>query len=376
MLKIGLLSPFLPEKDGIAIYSDNLLKGLGEDRKHIVAIGRRGSEADYIINFKSFSLKKNLERIIKKENLDLIHIQYVPTLFGKYNLNYNLINALNLSIPTIVTLHEVHYSSKGIRNKILACIEKNIIKKADKIIVHTPKQKEFLEKKYKTNKIVMIYHGLRLNKISKSFEKQSFGNKVFSKRFSNRLEKRSFSKRKNKKNILCFGLISHGKGIPYLIKAMKYLPDYNLTIVGKFVDEKTKKEVAGALKKSGSQIKTDFRWIDEKNKERYYQEANIVVLPHIWAPYQSGILHNAVAWGLPVVAKKVGALYEMVELFKFGEIVKPKNPSALAKGIGKVFENYSKYKKGIVKYRRIANWQEVAHQHLNLYGGCDNQHLL
>ena len=339
-IKIGLLSPFLPEKDGIAIYSDNILRGLGKYREFIVTIGRQGSKADCIVDFKSISLRKELERIIKKENLSLIHIQYVPTLFGKYNLNLGLIAALNLSVPVIVTLHEVHYLSKGLRNKILSSIEKRIVEKAAKVIVHTPNQKKFLEHKCKTGNIATIYHGLRLDKMPK---------------------------RKNNRNILCFGMISHGKGVPYLIGAMKYLPAYNLTIAGNFVDKATENEVRDALKRPISNIETEFKWINEEKKEKYFKKANIVVLPHIWAPYQSGVLHNAVQWGLPVVATKAGALHEMAELFKFGEVVEPKNPKALAEGIKKVFKNYRLYEKGIIEYRTAANWPKIANEHLELY---------
>jgi len=340
MPRIGLLSPFLPEKDGIAIYSDNLLRGLGKERKNIVTIGRRGSKADHIIDFRSFSLKKDMERIIKKRGLTAIHIQYVPSLFGKYNLNYNLIRALDLPIRTIVTLHEVHYSKKGPRNRILMHIQEKIIQKADKIIVHTPKQKEFLDKKYNTKKIITIYHGLRLNKVPS---------------------------KKDKKNILYFGMISRGKGVPYLIKAMKYLPDCNLTIAGKFIDKKTKKETITTLKRSASRIKTDFGWVSEEKKEEYYKDAAIVALPYVWAPYQSGVLHNAVAWGLPVVVTKVGALWEMADRFKFGEIIPPRNQKALAEGIRKVFKEYQNYKKGITRYRNSANWRKIALEHLRVY---------
>ena len=339
-MRVGLLSPFLPEKDGIAIYSDNILAGLDKNKRFIVTIGRKGDKTNHIVKFRSFFLKEELEKIIKKEKLDLIHIQYVPTLFGKYNLNCNLIRALNLSVPTIVTLHEVHYSNKGLRNKIIRHIEKKIIKEANIIIVHTPKQKEFLKKRYKSNNIIMIYHGLNLYKAPK---------------------------RKNNKNVLCFGMISTGKGVPYLIEAMDYLPSYNLTIAGKFVDEKAKKEVMDALKESKTKIKTEFDWIDEEKKADYYKEANIVVLPHLWAPYQSGILHNAVAWGLPVVATKSGALWEMVKKFNLGEIVKPKDPKALADGIKNVFKNYEYYQIGIDQYRKVANWSKIAEEHLKAY---------
>ena len=39
------------------------------------------------------------------------------------------------------------------------------------------------------------------------------------------------------------------------------------------------KETLAALKASKSNIKTDFKWVDEKKKEEYYKNTNIVVLP-------------------------------------------------------------------------------------------------
>ncbi len=339
--KIGLLSPFLPEKDGIAIYSDNLLNGLGKNKNEVVTIGRRGSKADYSLDFKSFQLKNSLKKIIKKEKLDALHIQYVATFFSKL-INLNLIQALDQNIPVIITLHEVHYSIRNFKDKVLEIIERLIIKKCKLVIVHTPKQKEFLEKKYKAKNILHIYHGLRLNPAHK----------------------------RKDKNILCFGMISKGKGLKYLIKAMDYLPNCKLTIAGKFTEQKTEKEIKTQLKNSKSNIKTDFGWIDEDKKVDYYKNADIVVLPHIWAPYQSGILHNAVAWGLPIVVTKIGALHEMVDLFKFGEIVKPKNPKLLAEGISKVFKNYNYYKKGILAYKKVANWPKITQKHLEVYKKC------
>jgi glycosyltransferase involved in cell wall biosynthesis len=340
MLKIGLLSPFLPEKDGLAIYADNLLRNLGKRKKQVTTIGRKGSKADYIVNFRSLTLKKDLERIIKKEKLDLIHVQYVAAFFSKWLLNYNLISALELPVPTIVTLHEVQYSANGLRNSLLARIERGIIKHADRIIVHTPRQKRFLENKYGTRKVTLIYHGVRLN---------------------------SVPKKNNAKNLLCFGMISEGKGVKYLIKAMEYLPKFKLTIAGRFVNKKIKNEILQELKKPSSGINRDFGWISEKKKAEYFRNAGIVILPHTWAPYQSGILHNAVAWGLPVVATRTGALYEIVEMFKLGAIVPPRNPKSLAEGIRKISKNYKTYGKGIKRYRDAASWPEIAKQHWDLY---------
>ena len=86
-MKIGLLSRFPPERCGIAIYSNNLLKALKKKKVDVVTIGSLGSDADYCLDLGSISLESKLGQIIKKEKLDLLHIQYVAPFFGKFNLN-------------------------------------------------------------------------------------------------------------------------------------------------------------------------------------------------------------------------------------------------------------------------------------------------
>lgn len=341
MIKIGLLSPFPPKKDGIAIHSNNLITHINPDNIKIIKIGDKNSKADYKLDFHSFNLKNNLKRIIKKERLNLLHIQYVPTLFGKYNLNLNLIKALKQDISVVTTLHEVYYHNKGLRNFILSWIAKQLIKKSKIIIVHTPQQKRFLENKYKMNNVRCIYQGLNLWKQHK---------------------------RKNK-NILFFGFITPLKGIEYLINAMRELKEYKLIIAGSIprgVKETYKNEIEKEIA-SLKNIETRIRWVPEKEKLRLYNWADIVVLPYIWAPYQSAVLHNAIASGLPVVVTKTGSLHEIVKLFNLGETAKPKNSKSLAEAIENIFKNYSKYKKGIKNYQRKANWKEIAKQHKVLY---------
>ena len=275
-----------------------------------------------------------------KEKLDVVHFQYVASLFGKRNLNLAFIRALSLSVPVVVTLHEVQYGQGGMRNRLLSMLEKKIISRAALVIVHTPEQRTFLEKKYGASNIRCIYHGLW----SKS---GGVG---------------------DAKSVLFFGMISEAKGVPSLIGAMDYLGDYSLTIAGRFVDDASEKSVRDALKKSAAKITTDFGWIDEKKKELLFRKAAVCVLPYTWAPYQSGILHNALSFQVPVVVTDVGALPEIVSSFHCGEVVNT-DAKSLAAGIEKVVRQPGRYRTGITSYQKKADWKVVAEEHMTLYGG-------
>lgn len=339
-MKIGIVSKFMPEKDGIAIYSENLCREL-QKLCSVVKIGDEKSEsADYKVNFTSFRLKQQLQRIIDKEKIELLHIQYIGAYFGRKTLNLNLLQALSQKIPVICTMHEVHYNYEGynfMRKKVLAFLEKEIVKKSDTAIAHTMQQKQFLQRKYKAANVECIYHGLEI--VS--------------------------SKKTHDKKILFFGKISRKKGLEILIKAMKMLPDFKLKIVGSFTDKKHEAQIR-KMTANAPNITTRFGWVSNDERWKHFREADIVALPYIQAQYQSGTLHNAVSAGLPVVVTRTGALHEMVEQFKFGEIA-DRTPETIAEGIKKATANYDEYKKGLEAYRKEANWKTVAEKHAELY---------
>ena len=334
MVNVGLVSPFLPEKDGIALYSADLLKGMGEK---VVTIGRAGGKADYTVDFGSFSLKKQLARIVSREKLDVLHIQYVPALFGKFTFNLNLLAVLRLPCKVVLTFHEVHYAARGLKDRFLMFLERKFVRGAAAVIVHTPEQRDFL-KKFGGN-VVHIYQGLWDYPV----------------------------KDVRGKELLFFGMISKGKGVEHLIKAMELLPDFHLQIAGRFVDGDVERSVTNALGSGKKNISTDFRWIDEKTKKQYFSKASIVVLPYIWGPYQSAVLHNALSYGKPVVVSDVGSLAELLNSFTLGEKVRAGDGGELANGIKKVYADYGSYSSGIAAYRKVADWKQVGKEHLRLY---------
>ncbi|MCP3682775.1 MAG: glycosyltransferase [bacterium] len=323
----------MPEKCGIAIYSDNLIRELRK-KADVVTIGNENSEADYVTDFKSRSFGDALRKIIEKEKIDVLNIQHNAAFFHKF-FNFNLLSALKQEIPVTVTLHEVHYEKKCLRDRVLSLIERLIAKKS-LAIVHTPRQQEFMRRKYNA-KTFCIFHGLEVYPAHK----------------------------RKGKNLLFFGIISEKKGLQFLLNAMKDLKECKLTVSGSFTDRKIESKIKG--KKQLPNVKANFGWVSEKDRQRCYKNADLVVLPYTWAPFQSGILHNAISYGLPVVVTKTGSLWEMVEAFELGEIVRAGDSKALAEGVRKVFSNYNSYKKGIDTYRKEASWKATAEKHLKLF---------
>ena len=92
-----------------------------------------------------------------------------------------------------------------------------------------------------------------------------------------------------------------------------------------------------------------------------------MVLPYVWAPYQSGTLHNAFSYGIPVVVTDMGAISEVVKEYRCGRVVEQRSPKAIAAGIKAVLGNYETYQHGVAKYREAANWEMSAQKHAKMY---------
>ncbi len=339
-MKIGLVSKFPPEECGIGIYTKNLAEALKAAGTSVVTIGSLASDASYRIDFDSFFLKEKLQDIVEKESLDVLHIQYIPPYFGRLMANQNLVRALHQKVPVLVTFHEVQYETAGIRAKVLKFIEIQILRRAAKVIVHSPLQKKFLDGKGYANveNILMGIHPLQVNP------------------------------RKNRV-LLCFGIISREKGHKYLLEAVKSLPEYHLILAGKPVDAAYEHELREFVEKNHlPNVTLDFGWISEEKKDAYYKASSILVLPYLWGPYTSAVVHDAMSYNMPVIVTKVGAVWEIVDIFRTGKVIPPQDPRAICSAVKDVEKNFGAYLKNIAAYRKKAGWDELAKSYKKLYG--------
>ena len=170
------------------------------------------------------------------------------------------------------------------------------------------------------------------------------------------------------KSLLFFGMLNNGKGVEHLIRAMNELPGFKLTVAGKAITPQYEAIVrAAAAENKLGNVKLDIRWIPEEEKKKMLQEADVMAFPYVWAPYQSGTLHNAFSYGIPVVVTAAGAIGEVVKDYRCGRVVEQRSPKAIAAGIKAVFGNYETYQHGVAGYRETANWKMAAQKHAEMY---------
>jgi len=352
-IKVGVLSKFPPEKSGTAITTQYLVDALKKKCK-VIRIGFGGSDCEYKVDLSS-NLTADVKKIIEKEDLDVLHLQYTPS--GRYLgqegkssgisyiktvlTNLKLAKMLSsLGIPTVSTIHDMHPSAKNLKQAVTKWLERKVAVNSNSVIVHTMIQKDVIEK-YGAY-VECIHHGVI-----------------------------SISRKPSKgKTILFLGLVSPTKGVEYLIEAMKYLPDFRLKVAGEPTDSRYAEGLKSIVAENNlSNVELSLSWVSEKDRDRLYREYSMFALPYTLTSRYivSGALHDAIAYRMPVVATDIGGMGEMVKKFKCGVTVKPFSAEELASGFREVYRNYRVYLNGVNKYRKDLSWDKIAGHHLKLY---------
>lgn len=127
--------------------------------------------------------------------------------------------------------------------------------------------------------------------------------------------------------ILFIGRLVRTKGLDYLIEAMREI-DTRLIIAGKGPEYNRLKRKVITL---GLEKKITFPGrVTEEEKQKLLSTCKLFVFPSVWESYGIAAA-EAMSYGKPVVASRVGGLPEVVN--KGGILVPPRDPHALAEAI-------------------------------------------
>lgn len=157
-------------------------------------------------------------------------------------------------------------------------------------------------------------------------------------------------------NVLYIGRLVKTKGISDLVKALPKIVSkvsrVHLTIVG---DGPQKKYLTSLVKRLGVSNKVDFVGkIPYESVKRYYQGANVVVIPSICMDNSPNVVYEAFSAGNPVIASNRGGMSDFVRNGKTGFIFKSGNIEELAEKTIKILKNENLFGKLSTSCRKFA----------------------
>jgi len=299
------------------------------------------------IRFKKFI---NLKSLINKFSPDIV---FYPMI----HIWTPILNYLLKKYEIYTTVHDpdMHLGEK---NYFLNIIYKLSIKSSDRFIVLSNKFKKYLSNKYKIKEDLIYYI--------------PHGNFSYYKKFSNSYKLEN----KENKKILFFGRIVEYKGLDILLDAYEIIKtklgnEVSLMIVGEGDLLKYKEKI-----KNERDIEVVNRWIDDKEIHKYFEMADIVVLPYKEAS-QSGIIPLAYAFSKSVIATRVGGIEEQVDDGITGFLVKPNDSIELAQKCIELIKNDDlRYKMSLnakLKNETDLSWEKIGEMHIEVFKEFKNR---
>lgn len=363
---------------GISTHIYNLAKALGhlDCEVHVVACGPGdidNVEGNVHVHFfKPFSMPvtrdiffsisstKKIDKLCEEYSIDVVH-GHSPSCFG-----YGFLRANRL--PYILTIHG---TSIG---EILAyaqlppsCVRPSAI--YDACIVQ-PSYMFFTQLEYKyADKIIAVskhtaqeairYYHLPKNKVSVIYNGINVPNAPHKKYCANRV-------------ILSVGRMFWRKGFKYLLDALPIIlrryPDTKLHLVGEGPYKKYLEDYAKKLK-----LQKSVQFLGRVSTEKLrslYAEASVYVQPSTYEPFCITIL-EAMSFGAPVVASRIGGIPEIVKDKVNGLLFEPKNSAQMAEAVMTIFSD-KQYalklrKNGKDMLLRHFTWEKISQKTIELY---------
>jgi len=134
----------------------------------------------------------------------------------------------------------------------------------------------------------------------------------------------------------------HSWALSAIEKSIDTLPDFKIRIFG---DGPEKNDLVNRFKNGPLSPYIEF-WGFQTDMDRFYPSVHLVLLPSLGEGIPLSLL-EAMCWGIPVIASRVGGIPEIIEDGVNGILVEPGNGHDLVKAIQNIFqtsawENYSR----------------------------------
>jgi glycosyltransferase involved in cell wall biosynthesis len=186
--------------------------------------------------------------------------------------------------------------------------------------------------------------------------------------------KRSLALPSHARVLLFFGHVEWRKGLERLIEALAILAKHDqavrLIIAGTANEDFAPYERLMGHLGVREKVFVDLRWIPYEEMQRYFNAADVVVLPYRQIS-QSGVIQLAYAYSRPVVVTDVGGIGEVVSEDGTGIVSESEKPEAIAHAIRQLFADPDAAARMGERGRQLAEtkyaWSGIARQVAECY---------
>lgn len=170
-------------------------------------------------------------------------------------------------------------------------------------------------------------------------------------------------------HLLLFGVMRRNKGLHLMLDALRHLPGRRLVLAGGFPEPALAAEIRARVAAEALPVELIDRPIPEAEVPALFAGAALAVLPYGEFHAQSGVLHLAIAYGLPAVVTDVGALGEQVRRDGIGVVAPPGDAAALARAVSDALEPraWEAARARAIALARTLSWSTAAALTLDAY---------
>lgn len=371
-MKIAYISTYLPQRCGIATYTDYLVHGIREVNPtlDIRIVAEKGASP---INKEKFEVIPCWHRnddyveamITHTKDADVVHIQHEYNIYKFDDRLPLVLKKLANRTKKVITIHCVRPRQFSKRGPVDENYAKRIAQLADEVIVHIEPQKSILTRLgIPPEKIWVIPHGTELSDINKDVAREQL------------------KLPKDDKLLLMFGFVKPHKCAHIAIEALseiaKKVKNVYLFIAGGLAPTASKEErdyvefVNKRIEELNLRDKVIFpnRFFPNDDVPYLFGASDIVLFPYYEEDRSaSGSLHLAIGAKKPIIASRIPKFEELRNICD-ELLVPPYSSAQIAKIAIRLFED-KEFEHFVLEktqqYRSKTSWQEIAKKHLEVY---------
>lgn len=314
--------------------------------------------AALLLSLRNPLLSSHVDRILRNERPDIVHIHnYGPLSISVVDI------AKRLGCKVIQTFHGYHFECpKGGLYKTSGRI-------CDNALPFCTMYKKIVRKTMiKCDAIIAVSSYVKERLIKAGYDQETIR---LIPNFTKEISQKSSVESTNNKELLFVGRMDKSKGVHVLIKALakaKITREEELTI--NLIGDGEHKPYFESLAKTFKVDANFLGGVPDSILEEHYQNAYFVVVPSVFPELFAIVILEAMSYGKPVIASRVGGAVDLVLHGKTGFLFEPNDVDALANFIGVLLKDDKLVAyMGNKAFRRSKRFSESNHlkQLLNLY---------